>query len=79
MFNISLKLFKALLVNRLQVQGGANITKHQFVGHSNPPFTGKYRTSSFTSAGDHYYKLMEPYFIAKRNIHPTTILKLFLV
>ena len=53
MFNISLKLFKASLVNRLQVQGGANIPN----------------TSSFTSAGDHYYKLMEPYFIAKKYIH----------
>ena len=29
-FCISLKLFKALLVNRLQVEGGANMTKHQF-------------------------------------------------
>ena len=28
--NISLKLFKALLVNRLQVQGEANMNKHQF-------------------------------------------------
>ena len=75
MFNISLKLFKALLVNRLQVQGGASMTKHQFGGHCNPPFPGKFRAISFTSsvtrrtdAGDHYYKLMEQYFIAKRNI-----------
>ena len=75
MFNISLKLLKALLVYRLQVQGGANITKHQFGGHCSPPFPGKCRSRSFTSpltrrtaAGDHYYKLMKPYFIARRNI-----------
>jgi len=42
--NKSLKLFKALLVNRLQVPGGAIITKHQFGGHCNPPFPGKCRT-----------------------------------
>ena len=84
-FCISLKLFKALLVNRLQVEGGANMTKHQFGGHCNPPFTGKSRASSFTSpstrrtaAGDHYHKLIEPYFIAKMNI-PNSILELFLV
>ena len=29
---------KALLVNRLQVQGGANMTKHQFGGHMYTPF-----------------------------------------
>jgi len=40
-FNISLKLLKALLVYRIQVQGGANITKHQFGGHCSPPFPGK--------------------------------------
>ena len=40
-FNISLKLFKALLVRKLQVQDGANMTKHQFGGHCNPPFPGK--------------------------------------
>ena len=74
-FNISLKLFKALLVNRLQVQGGANMTKHQFGGHCNPPFPGKCRSRSIpspltrrTAAGDHYYKLVELCFIAKRNI-----------
>ena len=74
-FNIGLKLFKALLVNRLQVKGGANMTKHQFGGLCNPPFPGKCRASSFTypstritAAGDHNHKLMEPYFIAKRNI-----------
>ena len=66
----------ALLVNRLQVQGGANImTKHQFGGHCKPPFPDKCRTSSFTSpltrrtaAGDHYCKQMEPYLFAIRNI-----------
>jgi len=66
-----------LLVNRLQVQGGANMTKHQFVGHSNPPFTGKCRTSSFTSplkrrtaAGGPLITIgmMGPYVIANRNI-----------
>jgi len=66
-----------LLVNRSQVEGGANMTKHQFVGHSNPPFTGKYRTSSFTSpstrrtaAGGPFITIgmMGPYFIANRNI-----------
>jgi len=88
-FCISLKLFKALLVNRLQVEGGANMTKHQFGaglgGYCNPPFTGKCRDSSFTSpltrrtaAGEHYCKLIEPYFIAKMII-PNSILKLFLV
>ena len=65
-FNISLKLFKALLVRKLQVQGGANMIKHQFGGDCNPPFQGKCRVSSFpapltrrTAAVDHYCKLME--------------------
>ena len=56
------------------VQCGADMTKHQFGGHCNPPFPGKCRASSFPSlltrrkaSEDHYYKLMEPYFIAKRN------------
>ena len=51
------------------------MTKHQFGGHCKPPFPGKCGASSFpssltrrTAAGDHYYKLLEPYFIAKRNI-----------
>ena len=47
--NISLKLFKALLVNRLQVQGEANMTQHQIGGHCNPPFPDKSRASSVPS------------------------------
>ena len=57
------------------VQCGADMTKHQFGGHCNPPFPGKCRASFFTStltsrtaAGDNYYKLMGPYFIARRNV-----------
>ena len=37
-FNITTKLIKALLINRLQVQGGANLTNPQFGGHCYPPF-----------------------------------------
>ena len=53
------------------------MTKHQFGGDCNPPFLGKCRASSVPSPstrrtaagpGDLYYKLMEPNFIAKRNI-----------
>ena len=75
MFNISLKLLKALLVYRTQVQDVPNMTKHQFGGHSKPPFPGKCRTSSFTSpstrrtaAEDHYYKLMGSYLLQEGNI-----------
>ena len=42
-------LLKAFLVNRLEVEGGDNMIKHQFGGHCNPQFTGKCRTSSSTS------------------------------
>ena len=45
LFNRSLKLL-ALLVNRLQVQGGANMTQPQVGGHCKP---GKCRTSPFTT------------------------------
>ena len=73
-FNITLKLYKALLVTRLQVEGGADIRPNTNYGvYCSQPLPGQFRASSFTSpstrrtaAGYHYYKLMGQYFITRR-------------
>ena len=60
---------KALLVNRLQVQGGANLedtVNHHF--QANAESVPSLLLLTRRTAGDDYYKLMEPYFIARRNI-----------